>query len=178
MPDAPIDKLIAKFRTHYAEALDYKAAQALELKNLYQWMRQGFADALYDEVIRIHHTRFRVMPDVAIIEHAINAMNAPAVYDQPAEQLALPEPDAVDRVEDVQHITAVLTGHADARPRDTGEPEINHRERERVRVRAMKGDATSAEAFWIGCIDNHEGNWRAAWKAAAQAADSLETGVA
>ncbi len=165
--EKPIDKVITRFKAHYPNAVAYTDAQVKELRELYRWMRPNFAAHLYDEVIKIHRTKYRVMPDVSAIEKAILGMNAPAVYDSPTEQLALPEPGAVDRSAEVKHITEVLTGR---REPDAGDQEINHVERQRIRVKVARGNATDEERFWISCIDDYGGDWAAAYKAKEQSA--------
>ena len=170
----PIEDMLNAFEMHYA-GITYTPGQRAELLTKYSWVRSGYKIAVYDAVTRIHEARFRTLPDTAAIERAMTSLERPEVYDKSAEQLALPEPGSVDRSEDVSHITAVLTGHADAQRKPEEQQEINHFERERIRVRVLKGNATPAEAFWIRCIDEYGGDWKTARLAECKPVDDFET---
>ncbi len=157
----PIDDMLNAFVIHYGGEIQYTEAQCVELTARYHWIRSGYAAVLYDGVIRIHLASLRSLPDVAVIEKAIGGLDEPRIYDAPPV-LPPPEKGAEDRRADVARVVAETAGKMKPDLITGSEDEMNHFEREKIRVRAMKGRATDAELFWLKVIDEFGENWQAA----------------
>ena len=151
-----IADMLQAFSMHYG-GLRYTAGQYAELMGKYSWIERVYKNALYDEVIASHPASLRSLPDVAVIEKAMLSLGRPEIFAPPQIEAPI---DAEDRSEVIAKITAAVMHHVEPIPEmaDSGEAE-----RQRIRVRVLKGQATECEAFWIRCIDDYGGDWRRAY---------------
>ena len=108
---------------------------------------------LYKCVTIAHPAQYGKLPDLAVVSKARAGMDRPEVYE-------IPPPLIEDKIEVVHES---IREAVNARAKEDGE--LNHRERERVRMLSMKGRATPAELFWLKAIDEYDGNWRKAYRA-------------
>jgi len=150
-----IEDMLKAFSMHYG-GLKYTAGQYTELVAKYHWLKREYKNAVYSAVIASHPAALRSLPDVAVIEKVMIGLGRPETFAPPQIEAS---PDAEDRSEVIAKITAAVMHHAEPLPEmaDAGETE-----RQRIRVRVAKGQATECEAFWIRCIDDYAGDWRAA----------------
>lgn len=150
-----IADMLEAFKQHYG-GVKYTPGQYAELVKKYSWIQCAYKNALYEAVIASHPASLRSLPDVAVIEKAMLTLGRPETFAPP--QIEAPV-DAEDRSEVVAKITAAVMHYAEPIPEmaDAGEAE-----RQRIRVRVAKGRATEPERFWIRCIDDYGGDWRAA----------------
>ena len=159
-----IEELIDAFEMYYSPSnrkMIYGPAQRAEITKRFIWIGNQFKLALYDEVISIHNSSLRSLPDVAVIVEAMGKMGSPESYETPRTALPEPEVDAEDMEASVQRALAEAAGKAppDLIKDTRGEP--NRYERQRIRTKVDKGDATQFEAWWIHIIDDLGGKWEA-----------------
>jgi len=142
--------LFKAFEIHYSDENQrkYSVSQLQELTDKYAWISQEYSAALYDEVVSTHPAALRSLPDMAVLHKAEKALDRPEVYEKPKPMIEDKTGPTFDEVENML---------ARKRERD-GEP--NHFERERIRHRVAKGDATRAEGWWIHIIDHEKGVWK------------------
>lgn len=149
--------LIGAFTNHYATSLNrpvYSRQMANDIADRYAWIGERYKVALYEEVIRsFRPTQVRPLPDVAALTDAEKALPDPATFADYTR--ALPEPLDVDSNkhdrESWLSLLAKLGSEIGKRAEHDGE--MNHRERERVRRRAERGEATEYELAWLESRD-------------------------
>lgn len=149
----PIEDLLHAFEQHYSTRdyqLGYTQTQRAEMVAKYGWVSQSYMAVLYDEVVSKHPMSLRSLPDMAVIVNATQSMDRPEVYAQPVIAIE-------DKTEQVHES---IREHLNAEAKRNGEP--NHEERERIRAKVAKNQATPHEAFWIKVIDGYNGDWRKA----------------
>lgn len=144
-----IQDLLDAFQMHYA-GLKYTAGQRKELTERYSWIRPAYKVAVYEAVVTTHPAALRSLPDMAVIESAMRGLNRPESYEPPQPLLEDMTEAVHDSVRDAINAKAKRDG------------ELNHEERNRVRQRVLRGQATEYERFWIRAIDEHGGDWRLA----------------
>lgn len=139
-----IADLLDAFQIHYG-GLKYSPAQRAELESKYRWFKRGYKNAVYDEVVESHPMSFRSLPDMAVITKAMNNLSPPQVYE---------EPHSVPRIEYNPEVQEKINEMV----RQRGE-HGNNEERNRIRTKVMKGEATKYEKWWIHVIDDLGCNW-------------------
>lgn len=152
----PIEDLLDAFQQHYTtneRALRYTRAQRDEMVSRYAWVSTSYMAVLYDEVVTVHPMSLRSLPDMAVISGAMQKMDRPEVYATSVAQIEDKSEPVYESIRDAVNSKAKAEG------------ELNHRERERIRGKVRKGEATPAEAFWVRSIDENGGDWMRAVKA-------------
>ena len=138
--------MMEAFQMHYTPndggRLKYNDAQRVAITRLVGDVPEPYLAELFNNVVATHESRFRSLPDVAIINKAMASMDAPETYLPPPLLLEEPIPVIQEIVEQI-------------RKSENG----NEFERRRVRNRVSKNDATRYEAWWIHVIDDLGGKW-------------------
>ncbi len=112
--------------------------------------------ALYQEVIEAHSITFKTLPDLAVIRKVQSTMGHPATYEPPEE---IPDERAENFAEQIARVIAETSGDLPPDLINGEEPESNHAERARIRLRVMQNRATPEEAWWIHVIDDLGEQW-------------------
>ncbi len=178
----PIEELLESFIFYYSEDEEYlKYTEPVEsaLVQKYGYFPAYYVEHVYDQVIEDHPRRWG-LPGAAEIHKAVRKAGPPETYrpQDSVKQIEPPEPDAEDFSDQIAEVLAEAAGNKEPDKTKGDSDERNHFERARIRLLVMKGNATAEEVFWLHCIDNHDGNWKAAVAADAAAgkqADSFET---
>lgn len=131
---------------------DYNEAQRLALKkNLgsppYQYLRD-----LYDEIVKVHTSQFGKLPDVAVIRKI--RMTLDPVEGTTYHNYLLPDPDDVS-ADYNDEVRKIVDASLEAR-----EEELNKLERDRVRAKRKRGEATRHERWWLHTIEDLDGQWK------------------
>ncbi len=158
-------ELLKAFQIHYEPndggQLRYNDQQKQDIIRTVGTVPEEFLSELYLVVMRTHEAKFRSLPDAAVVNKAMASMDDPATYLPPQKQLESPmdvDNNPSDRavwLDFLARIGSELGKQADIAG------ESNRFERERVRPRVSKNDATVYERWWIHVIDDLGGNWEA-----------------
>ena len=164
----PINELLNAFVTYYGEGKDYpqypEGVMAALVKK-YSYFPAYYIEPIYDRVIEEHPRRWG-LPGVAEIHKAVVKAGPPESYRPPtnAKQIEAPA-DTKDFTDRIAGAVAEAAGKKTPNEIIGDAEEPNHFERQRIRTRIMKGDATDDEIFWMRVIDEYGGDWMAARKA-------------
>lgn len=142
----------------YLEGDDHKCPDAVRvaLWNELSGCPREYLIALTDEIQRIHERRFHTFPGVAVIAKAKARLNRPETYVRPEQRLIEAKPSEEDR----KTIIEVMQTAKERKRYATGTPdEPNHTQRQAVRDKVKRGQATDWEIHWIWCIDENGGEW-------------------
>lgn len=121
---------------------------------------------LYKVVVNQHApTQLRALPDLPRFRECQGELNPSATYGRPA----LPDPDDLELTYDPE-LDAELRAAVEQKAQADGER--NHEERQRIRGKVSKGEASAAEAYWIRVIDEFGGDWRRAHAAIGDTLDA------
>ncbi len=139
-------ELLKAFQVHYEPndggQLRYNDQQKLDIIRTVGDVPGEYLSELYLVVTQTHEAKFRSLPDAAVVSKAMASMDDPATYLPPQKLLDEPSPVVQELVEQV-------------RESENG----NEFERQRIRNRVAKNDATVYERWWIHVIDDLGGNW-------------------
>ena len=145
-----LDGFVEYYRTG-DKPRQYSPRMAMDIADRYSWISRAYKLALHDEVVRTFApTQMRPLPDMAALAAAEKQLPPPeTMVDQ---TMALPEPE-------VEKVDALIRDQVNAKARAEGE--VNHYERQRIREKLKRGEATVYEAWWIKCIDHNGGRYTA-----------------
>jgi len=154
--------LCKAFEQYYSteRSLSYTDRVRASILDRFDNVPYRYAEALFDEVTRSFSGRGRNLPELADVERAASKMDRPEVYAEP-KQKALPPPESSGGTREswamfLRKVGSAMKVDPDKLLAEQDE-ELNHAERERVRVRAMKGNATVYERHWLWCIEKNGG---------------------
>ena len=143
--------MVEAFEQYYstkASAKRYSAKMANTIVDSYAWLGDRYKTALYEEVIReFVPTIARPLPDMAALAAAERQLPAPATFAQ-AHHENRADLERVDK-----SIRTMVNEKAKV------EGELNHAERERIRAKVRRGDASKWEIRWITVIDEFNNDW-------------------
>ncbi len=138
--------LLGAFMVHYG-GLKYTEGQHAELCSRYRWMKEAYKNAIYDAVISSHPSALRSLPDVAVIEKAMQAAGRPETYETGQRQIEFGEVVSIGQVQEEVKKVKAMTGVA------------NEQEVRRVGVKIAHGEATADERHWYWCMTENNGQW-------------------
>jgi len=94
----PAEDMLEALQYYYSidKPMRYNEAQRAALLEYLGASSKAYVDMLYDEVVAIHETRFRSLPDLAVLRQAAKALDRPEVYQKPVEVPLLPEPERAE----------------------------------------------------------------------------------
>lgn len=81
-------KIIGAFEDYYstnAGRLTYNRTQRAALENELQGLPYRYLRALFDEIVSVHETKWRTLPDVALIVKAEQHLGRPEIYQDPSD---------------------------------------------------------------------------------------------
>lgn len=136
-----IDDLLDAFQNYYSTEqlrLTYNKVQRGAIVAAFSSIGSRFKEVLYDEVIAIHPSSLRSLPDMAVLRKVANKLGNPSAYE---------EKKAVRQIEDSRDYKWLLDNYVKAIE------EAAIRERERVRRKGK--DMGLHEAWWLHCMDEH-----------------------
>ena len=151
------DKMLTALEKYYEAK--YNEPQRDALRRALGNPPKAYLLEVYTQVTMAHPAQYGKVPDLAVVSKVRAGMDRPETY--------LP-PDDVPRIEYNPEVKGLIDDHLATRTAEDGEQ--NHYERQRIRTKVSKGDATRAEQFWIMAIDEYGGNWREAYKRTAAVA--------
>ena len=159
----PIEDMLKAFEMHYStndKELAYTPVQRNEMARKYVWMNRGYARVVYESVVTKHPMSLRSLPDMAVITDAMRTLDRPEVYADPSEALMIEDASEVGVSDEMEHGMK-----AEMRRREESGEEANHIERNQIRAKVKRRDASAWEIRWITVIDEYDGDWKAAQKA-------------
>ena len=124
--------LLGAFMVHYG-GLKYTEGQHAELCSRYRWMKEAYKNAIYDAVISSHPSALRSLPDVAVIEKAMQAAGRPETYETGQRQIEFGEAVSIGQ-------RMIYTVRC-------------------VGVKIAHGEATADERHWYWCMTENNGQW-------------------
>lgn len=128
----------------------YSPRMATDIVDRYSWISPRYKLALHDEVVRTFTpTQMRPLPDMAALAAAEKQLPPPETMRDQTRALPEPAPEKLD---------ALIRDQVNAKAKAEGE--INHHERQRVRDRIKRGEATLYERWWLECIEEHGSKYR------------------
>ena len=143
--------LVEALQMHYStskHAPKYGQKMAMSIVDTYAWMSERYAEMLLREVVRTFEpTSTRPLPDLAAIAKAEKALPDPAMIARPAAESR----------EKLERTDTLIRERVNAKAKEDGE--VNHVERQRVREKMRRGEATKWEVRWITAIDKYGGDW-------------------
>ena len=141
------EKMVKALEDYYG--LSYTPVQRKAILSGLKHPPKPYLLDLYTQVINAFSSQFKTLPDLSVIRNAQRGMNPADVY-LPPEKL----------IEDRSEETMAIIDSQLAEMHDD-EGESNHFERERIREKVRKGDATKYEVYWIHVVDDLGGKWTA-----------------
>ena len=146
--------MLEAFEQYYStkqSAKRYSGKMANTIVDSYSWLGDRYKTALYEEVIReFVPTIARPLPDMAALAAAERQLPAPATFAQ----------THFENRADLERVDKSIRGMVNEKAKVEGE--VNHAERERVRGRRARGDATKWELRWLQVIEEYKGDYRRA----------------
>ena len=143
--------LMGAFEQYYSTEKDerhYSRKMAQTICDSYAWISEGYKTSFYEEVVRnFTPTATRPLPDMAALSAAERAL-------PPAATLAKPPRETKAELERTDQL---IRDRINAKAKREGE--VNHEERERIREKMRRGEATRWEVRWITVIDKYGGDW-------------------
>ena len=129
----------------------YSPRMAMDIADRYSWISRAYKLALHDEVVRsFTPTATRPLPDMAALAAAERQL--PPAETMRDQTRSLPDPEEERQVSFIRQ---------EVNAKAKAEGEVNHHERQRVRDRRNRGDATLHELWWLECIEHHGAKYRA-----------------
>ena len=145
--------LMGAFEQYYSTEKDerhYSRKMAQTICDSYAWINEGYKTSFYEEVVRnFTPTATRPLPDMAALSAAERAL-------PPAATMAKPPRETKAELERTDQL---ICDRINAKAKREGE--VNHEERERIRDKRERGDATVYELWWLECIEQHGGKYKA-----------------
>jgi len=139
--------LLGGFTNHYATVNSqpkYSRVMANDIADRYSWIGERYKVAMYEEVLReFHPTQARPLPDMAALADAEKQLPDPASFVDHTKLLPEPDEPVVAIVDIVKHVAEIGQG--------------NEFERQRVRDRIRRNDASELEIWWLKCIEEGKG---------------------
>ena len=142
------DKMLDAFEQYYA--LEYTPRMRQAMREHLGMPPKEYLLEVYKLVIEQVEARWNRLPDLAAVMRVQQQLPEAFTFASDYSVPQLTDDAGVDMV-------AIETELAQRQEQD-GEP--NHEERERIRRKVAKGEATKYELFWIRCIDEFGGDWR------------------
>ena len=143
--------MVEALQLHYSTAKHapkYGQRMAVDIVDAYAWMSDRYSEMLFNEVVRTFEpTSTRPLPDLAAIAKAEKALPDPAMTARPAAESR----------EKLERTDTLIRERVNAKAKEDGE--VNHVERQRVREKMRRGEATKWEVRWITVIDKYGGDW-------------------
>lgn len=128
----------------------YSQRMATDIVDRYSWISPRYKLALHDEVVRTFTpTQMRPLPDMAALAAAEKQLPPPETMRDHTKALPEPAPEKLD---------ALIRDRVNAEAKRQGE--INHYERQRVRDKRERGDATLYELWWLETIEHNGAKYR------------------
>lgn len=156
-----VDRMLDAFEQYYG--LEYTPKMRSALISHLGNPPKSYLLELYKQTIEQIESRWGKLPDIAAIVKIKQQLPEAWTFTtggapELTEDAGL-DPDDVQATYN-PGLDGKLRDAVNARAKQDGE--INHRNRERMREKVRKGEATKAEHYRIWCIDVHNGDWRAA----------------
>lgn len=135
-----VDDLLDAFEAYYSttQRINYNKVQRGAIVAAFSSIGRRFKEVLYDEVIAVHPSSLRSLPDLAVLRQVANKLGNPAAYEEKKQ---------VRQIEDTRDYKWLLENHEEAIR------QASLRERGRVR---KKGKSMGLhEAWWLHCMDEY-----------------------